>query len=208
MAEERLSTGTTTVGVVCKDCVVMGADRRVTAGNLIAAKDFKKIWPVANNMVMTVSGVVSDVQLISKYLKSELKLKMIRSGRSATLKEAANLLATWSYSMLRGSYAIGHYLLGGYDGAPSIYDISPDGALREHTDYVASGSGSVFVLGVLESEYKEAMSEQEGIALVEKALQAAIQRDSMSGNGFDIYVINKEGAKVALEKVVNTRAQA
>ena len=205
MGEERLSTGTTTVGVVCKDCVVMGADRRVTVGNLIAAKDFKKIWPVAHNIVMTVSGVVSDVQLISKYLCSELKLKKIRSGRSATLKEAANLLATWSYSMLRGNYAIGHYLLGGYDKKPSVYDISPDGALKEHDDYVASGTGSVFVLGVLEAEYQADLSEQEGVTLVEKALRAAMQRDSMSGNGFDIYVINKEGARVALEKVVNSR---
>jgi len=207
--DEKVSTGTTTVAVVCNDCVVMAADRRITAGNMIVGKDFKKIWPVADNMVLTVSGVVSDVQLISKYLRSEMKLKRIRTGRDATLKEAANLLAGWSYNLLRGSYAIGHYLLGGVDKngkvKGSIYDISPDGALKEYTDYTASGSGSVFSLGVLESQYKKNMSEEEGIKLVTKALNASLQRDSASGNGFDVFVITTEGAKHAFEKEIDSR---
>lgn len=205
MAEEKLSTGTTTIAVVCKDCVVMGADRRVTAGNYIMAKDFRKIWPVSENLVVTVAGVVSDVQLVSKYLRSELKLKQIRTGRLPTLKETANLLSTWCYSMLRGSYAIGHYLLGGYDKEPGVYDISPDGALKHHDDYVASGSGSLFAIGVLENDYKEGLSEQEGLALIAKALNASVNRDSASGSGFDIYVINKDGARHVHGKELKTK---
>lgn len=203
--QEKLSTGTTTVGLVAKDCVVMAADRRITAGNYIMAKDFQKIWTVADHLVLTVSGVVSDVQLVSKYLRSEMKLKEIRSGRQATLKEAANLLSSWCYSMLRNSYAIGHYLLGGYDKKGRVYDISPDGALKEHNDYIMSGSGSVFAAGVFETLYKPGLSEEEGIVLVTKALNAALQRDSASGNGYDIFVIDKDGARHVVSREINTR---
>lgn len=206
--QEKLSTGTTTVGLVAKDCVVMGADRRVTAGNYIMAKDFRKIWPVTDNMVLTVSGVVSDVQLVSKYLRSELKLKQIRAGRKPTLKEAANLLATWAYSMLRGSHAIGHYLLGGFGKTGSVYDISPDGALKEHTDYVVSGSGSVFAVGVFETLYEPELSEEDAVKLVTKAMNAALQRDSASGNGFDIFVIDKNSTRHVVSKEINTKIVA
>lgn len=205
MEHEKLSTGTTTVGIVCKDCVVMGSDRRVTAGNYIMAKDYRKISQVTDNIVLTISGVVSDVQLVIKYLKSEMKLKHIRTGRNPTLKEAANLLSSWNYSMLRSSYAISHFLIGGFDKAGGLYDVSPDGALKEHTDYVASGSGSLFSIGVLENDYKEGLSADEGVKLVTNALNAALQRDSATGNGIDIYVIDKDGARHAVSKEINTK---
>jgi len=209
MAEEQTKTGTTTVGVVCKDCIVMGADRRITAGTFIAGKDFQKIYPVAPKMVLTISGVVSDVQLVLKYLKAELKLKKIRTGRDATLKETANLISTWNYGLLRSQYAIGGFLLGGIDAeSRGIFDISPDGALKINDKFVASGSGSVFAYGVFETNYKENMTEQEGIKLIVSALNAALQRDAASGNGIDVYVITKDGVKKALERTVDTGVSA
>ena len=106
--------------------------------------------------------------------------------------------------MLRGSHAIGQYLLGGYDKTGGIFNISPDGALTEHTTYVATGSGSVFAMGVLETLYEENMSEEEGIALVTKSINAAMQRDSASGNGFDIFVVSKDSVRHAVDREVNT----
>lgn len=206
MENEKLKTGTTNVAVVCKDCIIMGADRRITAGNLIMGKDYPKIYPITDNMVITISGVVSDVQLLTKHLRADIKLKHIRTNRAPTVKEIANLMATWNYSMLRSSYAIGGYLLGGFDKTANLFSIMPDGALKSHKDYAASGSGSIFCYGVLETNYKEHMTEAEGIKLVEDSLNAAMQRDSASGNGIDIYVISKDGAKQVVSKVVNARA--
>src|SRR4030043_1410595 len=85
-----LKTGTTTVGLVCKDCVVLAADKRATAGNFIASKKVEKVVPINERMALTTSGVVSDIQLLIKLLKAELKLKSIRVDREPTVKEAAN----------------------------------------------------------------------------------------------------------------------
>ena len=67
-------------------------------------------------------------------------------------------------------------------------------------DYVASGSGSIVVYGILEAMYKKDISTKEGIDLVLKAINAAMQRDSASGNGIRIYVVNKESVKKVFDK--------
>jgi proteasome beta subunit len=204
---EGLKTGTTTVGIVCKDCVIMAADRRATAGTMIADKQVEKVKPVTRHIVVTTAGSVSDLQLLYKYLTAELKLKHIRASREANVKEAANLLATWVYSLIRSSGGVTHFLVGGYDESPKLYDVYPDGSIMDHPDYIASGSGSVFALGVLESQYKKNMSQEEGIQLILKAVNAALARDSASGNGVDIYVIDKNGNTKAVAKTVNSTVE-
>ena len=61
--------------------------------------------------------------------------------------------------------------------------------------------------GVLESSYKKNLSQEEGINLVVKCLNAAIQRDSASGEGVDIFVIEKKGVRKAMQKLINTRIE-
>lgn len=201
-----LNTGTTTVGLVCKDCIILAADKRATAGNFIANKNIDKVLPVTERIAITTSGTVSDIQLLTKILKAELKLKNIRSDREPTVKEAAMLLTDIVYNNIR-KYStipgITHFLLGGADRDLRLYDLWPDGSISDVDDFVSSGSGSVMAYGVLEANYKQGLSEQEGVDLALKAISAAIQRDSASGEGIDIFVIKKEGMKKAVSKKVN-----
>ena len=58
------------------------------------------------------------------------------------------------------------------------------------------------VYGVLETLYKKDMSVNDVTQLAAKGLNAAIQRDSASGSGFDIMTVTKEGLKkVAAKKL-------
>lgn len=202
--QDRLKTGTTTVGILCKDGVVLAADRRATAGNLIVDKRVDKVVPVTKNIAVTTSGGVSDLQLLLKYLKAELKLRTIRNGRINTVKESAHLLSAWVYSILRSQMGICHFVMGGYDKEPKLYDIFPDGSLTDITDFVASGSGSVIAYGVLEDQYKPNLSVAEGVQLAVKAVNAALKRDSASGNGITVFVIDKKGVRSELEKEIVT----
>jgi proteasome beta subunit len=191
---------------VCKECIILAADKRATAGNLIVDKKVQKVVPINEYIAVTTAGSVSDLQLLMKYLKAELKLKDIRTTRRATVKEAANLLSGMVYTNLRTVGGISHFLLAGHDnGTAHLYDIFPDGSITKVSDFVSSGSGSVFAYGVLESTYKENMSEQEGTDLVFKAINASLQRDAMSGQGIDIFVIDKNGIREVLSKLLDTR---
>ena len=207
--KEVLKTGTTTVGVKCKDAIILAADKRATAGNLIADKKTKKVYLINKQMAMTVAGSVSDIQLLAKLIKAELKLKEFRVGRQSNVKEAANLLSSMVYNNIRKMSmmpGISHFLFAGYDKSGfTLYDIFPDGSLTEIDNFVASGSGSVFAYGVLETLYQDNLSEEEAIKLVTKAINAALQRDTGSGNGIDIVKITKEGTQEVLTQEVSVK---
>lgn len=209
--DNTLKTGTTTVAMMCKEGIILAADRRATSGYLIASKNFEKILTISDNIAVTVAGTVSDVQLLVKYIKAELKLKQIRTDRENTVKEAANLLAMLVYNNIRKFSlipGISHFIVGGKDDFGfHVYDLSPDGSIAEVDDYTTSGSGSVMVYGVLETLYKKDMSIEEGIKLAAKSLNAALQRDIASGNGIDIVTITKDGIKKALSMEINTRIE-
>ncbi len=197
--EKELKTGTTTVGLVCKDAIILAADKRATAGYIKVDSKVEKVRIVTPNIAITIAGTVSDVQLMEKLLRAELKLKEIKTNREPTTKEAANLLAGMTYHNIRKFSSIpgiSHFLIAGADKEGiHLYDIFPDGSLSEVDSYVTSGSGMVFALGVFETLYKKNMSKEEGIKLAIKAVNAALQRDIASGDGIDIVEITKDGAK-------------
>jgi len=207
--KDVLKTGTTTVGIMCKDAVILAADKRATAGNFIVDKKVEKVVPINDKMALTMAGTVSDVQLLIKLTKAELKLKNLRTNRENTVKEAANLMSGMVYSNIRKMSMIpgvSHFLLGGTDNSHvHLFDIYPDGSITDIEDFVSSGSGSVIAYGVLESDYKKDMTKEEGINLAVKALSAAIQRDSASGQGIDVYTITKKGVEKAMQKILDTR---
>ncbi|MDD5331915.1 MAG: proteasome subunit beta [Candidatus Nanoarchaeia archaeon] len=208
MEEKVLKTGTTTIGIVCKDGIVMAADKRATAGYMVAEKKMDKVFQIDDYMAVTTAGSVSEVQLLLKLIKAQIRLTKMRSRKSPTVKELTNLLATYVYSNIRRPsmlLAVTGFLVGGKDSTGySLYEVGVDGSLIKADDYRADGSGSVFALGVLENEYKKDINVKQGIELALKAVNAALKRDAATGNGVDVITITTEGYKKVVEKEINT----
>ena len=199
-----MKTGTTTVGIVAKNCVVLAADKRATAGHFIAGKKVDKVLPVAEYMAVTTAGSVSDIQLLVKLIKAELNLRELRTGRLNNTNEAANLLAGIVYGSIRKFSTIPgivHFLFAGYDETgPHLYDIYPDGSISVVDDFVTSGSGGSFAFGVFDAQYKKDLSQEDAVKLAVVGINSALQRDSASGDGIDVVVINKDGVKNVFTK--------
>ena len=200
--------GTTTIGLMCKDGIVLAAEKRATAGTFVADKKSEKIYKITDNLVITTAGTVSDAQLLTKLIRAELKLKEVRTDRGSTAKEAANLLASLIYGNIR-KYSlipgITQFLLAGTDKEGyHLYDLFVDGSVMECDEYVSSGSGSTVVYGVLEAMYRKDMTLKEGIELCVKCLNVAMQRDIASGNGMLIYTISKDGIKKVLDRDIDS----
>jgi len=207
MEKELLKkTGTTTIAIVCKDGVVLAADRRMTMGYMIAGRKFEKITILNEDTAMTMAGLVSDAQLLTKVIKAQLRLDTIRRGKKPSTKEIANLVGNLVYSNIRKFSTIpgivGFMLAGRDDKGYHLYDIGVDGSLGLQDEYYSEGSGSEFAFGVLEAGYNKDMFVDEGVKLALKALNSALQRDVASGSGYDIIAITKEGAKKILEKEI------
>ena len=187
----HLKTGTTTVGLKVKDGVCMATDNRATMGYLIADKHAQKLHKITDYMYMTIAGGVADAQYLIELLRAEMKIYTLRNG-FIKISQAAKLLQNILYKN-KGEYEVG-LILGGYtdlDG-PKIYDIEGYGSMLEE-NFTASGSGSPYAYGVLETEWRENLTIEEGMKLCMRAVRSAIIRDVFSGNGIDIVGISKSG---------------
>ena len=209
--EKELKTGTTTVALVCKDGLVLAADRRATAGYFVAAKKVDKVLKITDDIAVTIAGTVSDIQLLVKLIKAELKLKELKTGKVNSVKEATNLLAGIVYNNIRKFSlipGITHFIVGGRDESGfHLFDLGPDGSITDVEDYVSSGSGSMFVYGVLEGDYKEGIAIKDGVNLALKGINASIKRDIASGNGIIIMTITDKGVKKVLEKEIDANIE-
>jgi proteasome beta subunit len=206
-----LKTGTTTVGIVCKDGVVLAADKRATSGHLIASKRAKKVEEISKNIAVTMAGTVSDAQLLIRLVSSETKLRQMRMGQEVFVKETANLMARMVYNNIRKMSmipGIAHFLMGGKDREGThLYEIFADGSIQDIPDFISSGSGSVMAYGVLETMWKPDMSIEEGVTMAVACINAAIQRDSASGNGIDVVTITESGMKRVINKEITTKIE-
>jgi len=190
--EDMIKKGTTTVGIIVKDAVVIGAEQKATMGYMVASKRAKKIYKLDDHIGLTVAGSVGDAQALVRLLKAQLKLYKLDRG-PITVKAAATLLA----NILQGSKYFPYFnllLLAGYDKKPTLYSLDPIGGSDYRDKFYSTGSGSPFAYGVLETQYKDNMTIDEGIELVVKAIKAAIERDIGSGGkNFEVAVIDKNG---------------
>jgi len=184
--------GTTTIGVVCKDGVVLSSDTRVTMGYYVAHKKGKKIYQIDDHLAMTIAGVVADAQQIVDLLKVNAKLYKLNNERRMPVSSAARLLANRLFSS-RLAPMVTRVLVGGVDDTGShVFSIDPLGSLTEE-ECVATGSGSPIAYGVLEDRYKEGSTIQDIIPIVVKAVDSAMKRDTASGDSFDVAVIDSKG---------------
>jgi len=209
--EDKLNiykTGTCTVGVVCKDGIILAADQRVSAGEGLIMGRLRKVFKLNDNIAVTTAGTVSDIQFVLKLAKAELELKRIKTKKIPTVLESANLFASICYQNIRKFspiVGISHFLLAGKDtNGFSLYDITPDGTVAGEKNFSTSGAyGSIIGLGLLDNEWKPNMSIEKGKKLALKVIRTAIKRDATVGEGINYIIIDKKGVNEIKDEKVN-----
>jgi proteasome beta subunit len=187
-----LVSGTTTIGLVCKDGVVLATERRATMGHFIANKTTVKLFRIDNNIGATMSGSVGDSQALIRYLQAEVALYRLRRGAPARV-EAAATLTSGMLNANRYSPYFAWLILGGMDPSGGhVFALDAGGGCIEDR-FVSIGSGSPFVYGILEDAWKETPSVSDGIDLSLRGLTSAMKRDSASGDGYAVAEITESG---------------
>lgn len=190
-AAEAKKTGTTTVGLVYKDGVVLASDRRATMGYLIASKDIDKIYPISENIAMTIAGSVGDAQTLVRWMQSELRLYELKHNKKASVQAAATLLANILAQYKFYPFFV-QLLIGGMDEKPRLYSVDMLGGATEEK-MTSTGSGSPIAYGVLEELYKTGAPKEENMRVAAKSVSAAMKRDAASGERVDLVIVDKKG---------------
>ena len=183
-----VKTGTSTIGITFNGGVVVGADHRATMGHFVANKSVQKLFKIGDNLALTTAGLVGHAQSLARTLSAEVSLYELKRGDQMTVKGAATLTA----NILSGRPHWVQLLIVGVDSdGGNVYSIdSAGGSIPD--EYCATGSGSPYMYGVLEDQYKSGMNEKEALKVAAKALLASAQRDAASGNGMDLAVITQK----------------
>ena len=185
--------GTTTVGIVCRDGVVLAADMRASLGNMVLSDSVTKVFQIDDHLALAGAGSVGDILSLVRLLRAEAKLYRAKAGREMSVRA----LATLTSNILHGNRFMpyfGWFLIAGYDSKPALYSIDMAGGITEDK-FTAAGSGMEFAFSILEEGFKEGMSLEEGIKLALRAMKAATRRDVFTGGGVLLVSVTKDGYK-------------
>lgn len=185
--------GATALGIVFKDGVVLGADKRFAYGNFLLSRSSKKVFLITNNVGAACAGMISDMQNLIKRVTVEIKLRELEIRRPVPPNSVAKLMSVIMFSE-RLYPLLTQVIVGGINEKPSVYVLDPLGSIVPD-EYATVGSGTEIAIGIIESEYRKEMTEKEATDLAIKALKAAMQRDIASGDGIDLLVIKSNETK-------------
>jgi len=190
VSQKFRKTGTTIVGLIYEDGVILGADTRATEDTIVADKNCSKIHYIAPNIYCCGAGTAADTEMTTQMISSNLELHRYTTGRPSRVCTANRMLKQYLYGYQ--GYISAALVLGGVDcNGPHLYSIHPHGS-TDKLPYVTMGSGSLAAMSVFESRYKPNMKKADAMSLVRDAVAAGIFNDLGSGSNVDLCIINSK----------------
>lgn len=188
LKKHMTKTGTTIVGVKCKEGVVLAADTRATQDR-VADKNCEKVHFMAPNIVACGAGTAADNEYYTAKLNAELKLLRMNHDRESKVSIMVHRAAM---HLFRHGGNLGVYLIvAGYDcDGPHLAQVSATGYVN-YDNFMSMGSGSVAAYGVLEPGYRDDLTLEEAKNLACEAIKAGIIYDLGSGSNVDYVVLTK-----------------
>ncbi len=200
LSQEYYLPGATTVGVVCKDGVILASERRVNYGYFVMSKTGKKVFKLADKVGAACAGIVADMQILTREVAAHLNIYTYEREQSVTVKTAAKLMGSVLFERRYFPF-LAQTIVGGIDeSGPKLFVLDPLGSVIEDK-FTAVGSGSEIAMGLLETEFKDGISLDDGKGLARKAIKAASARDIGSGEGIDMLVITNSGIREEHEPI-------
>ena len=191
---EHIKKGTTTCGLTCKDGVVLAADTRASAGFFIADKHVMKIQKIDRHIGMTMAGGVADAQNLVDIMRYNANIYRLTDKDPIPIKSAARLCSNVLFNQRYYPFFV-QIILAGVDKTKEegqIYNIDLFGSMTSEK-FISTGSGSPVAYGYLETEFKENLTVNDAYKLAIQAIAAAIRRNSGTGDGINVVIIDKDG---------------
>ncbi|HWY28231.1 MAG TPA: hypothetical protein VNW25_03115 [Candidatus Sulfotelmatobacter sp.] len=161
MSREPYIPGATTIGMVCKDGVLLASERRYAYGSFVMSKSAKKIFRITDKVGVACAGIVGDMQVLTREARAWMSIYQYDRERQATVKNTAKLISNLLSSRRMFPYLAETIIAGLSDGKPELYVLDPIGSLLPDK-FAVVGTGAPIAIGVLELDYNEELSVHEG----------------------------------------------
>src|SRR5262245_58363073 len=182
----EVTHGTTVLAIRFDSGVVLGGDRRATAGYTIASRRIEKVFAADDYSGVAIAGAAGPAIEMVKLFQVQLEHYEKVQGEALTLEGKANqlgLLVRANLPMAMQGLAVVP-LFAGYDqhrtrGRGFSYDVT--GGRYEELDYQGQGSGSVHARNWIKSGWTEGVSLDDAVLLAIRSLFAAADEDVATG---------------------------
>lgn len=185
--------GATAVGIIYNGGVVFASERRISYGNFLVSKSTKKTFQLTPRVGAACAGLVADMQILSLQVQAMAKIRKMELKREISPNSIAKMISNMMYER-RFFPLLTQVIVGGIINEPSIYTLDPLGSVLPD-NYAAVGTGAEMALAVLDSQFQNKLNEQDAINLAIKSVESATLRDSFSGDGIDILIIDKNHSR-------------
>lgn len=185
--------GATAVGITYDNGVLLASEKRVSYGNFVVNKNTKKTFTVTDHVGAACAGMVADMQVLVRQVSALSKIRRLETRRDVQPNSVAKLMSVIMFER-RYFPLLTQVIVGGITHQPEIYTLDPLGSVLPDK-YAAVGTGAEMALGVMDADYSDKLDEEKATTLALRAIRSSIQRDSASGDGIDLLIINKDGKK-------------
>ncbi|KAG7219335.1 hypothetical protein INR49_003453 [Caranx melampygus] len=189
---EEVKTGTTIIAVEFNGGVVLGSDSRVSAGASVVNRVMNKLSPLHDKIYCALSGSAADAQTIAEMVNYQLDI-----GEDPQVLSAATLVRNISYKYKEELSA--HLIVAGWDRRDGGQVFATLNGLLTRQPFAVGGSGSSYVYGFVDAEYRRNMSREESQQFVVNTLSLAMNRDGSSGGVAYLVTIDEHSTE---EKVI------
>lgn len=172
--------------------VVIGADSRTTTGAYIANRVTDKLTKVTDYIYCCRSGSAADTQAIADIVSYHLNFYEMEMNEHPEVNVAANVFRDMCYNY-RDQLSAG-IIVAGWDKrlGGQVYSV-PIGGMLVRQSFTIGGSGSSYVYGYTDANFKEGMTQEEAVNFSKNTLALAMSRDGSSGGVIRLGIITKDG---------------
>ncbi|KAG2226261.1 hypothetical protein INT45_005933 [Circinella minor] len=194
MKQGEVNLGTSIMAVAFADGVVIGADSRTTTGAYIANRVTDKLTKVHDRIYCCRSGSAADTQAVADIVHYYLQLYSVQENEMPSVRTASALFQELCYQ--NKDMLTAGIIVAGWDekNGPSVYNVPLGGSLHKQP-FAIGGSGSTYIYGYCDSNFKENMTQTECVEFVKNSLSLAMSRDGSSGGVIRLAVITKDGVE-------------
>lgn len=190
---EEVKTGTTIIGVEYDGGVVLGSDSRVSAGASVVNRVMNKLSFLHDKIYCALSGSAADAQTIAEVVNHQLDVHSVELGEDPLVRSAATLVKNISYKYKEELSA--HLIVAGWDRKKGGQVYVTLNGLLSRQPFAVGGSGSSYIYGFVDAEYRKGMSRRESQEFIVNALTLAMSRDGSSGGVAYLVTIDETGAE-------------
>ncbi|GMH42465.1 hypothetical protein BSKO_10384 [Bryopsis sp. KO-2023] len=188
------SHGTTTLGFVINDGIIIAVDSRATQGSYISSQSVKKYISINPYLLGTMAGGAADCSFWERYLGMKCRLYELENKKRITVRAASKIMAQIMFQYKGMGLSVGTMIAGWDTAGPGLYYVDSEGQ-RTNGKMFAVGSGSLYAYGVMDNGFRSDMNVEEAAELGRQAIFQATYRDAASGGNVSVIHITKDGWK-------------